>query len=99
MLPTVLLRAAAKVTGFTAHRPLVQVPLAQSAPAPQSLPTAHFGQVLPPQSTSDSAPSLIMLLHETGTRQTLLEQKALAQSLAIKHICPFAHLLGQMPPQ
>src|SRR5437016_4791201 len=41
----------------------------------------------------------MLLLHDTGVLHMLFEQNALTQSAAPAHICPFAHLFGQIPPQ
>src|SRR5437764_1040271 len=98
-MPTARLVTPANDTAFTLHLFVVQVALAQSVPTVQPRPSAHGAHTPPPQSTSVSAPSLMPLLHDTGTLQTLLEQNALRQSAAMRHICPFAHLFGQMPPQ
>src|SRR5205814_8859664 len=49
--------------GDAAHLPLVQVALAQSAPATQLRPSGQPGQ-LPPQSRSDSVPFLTPSVHD-----------------------------------
>jgi hypothetical protein len=51
------------VARVAAQRPLVHVPLAQSAPSLQALPSAHGGQASPPQSTSVSVPFLTPSAH------------------------------------
>jgi hypothetical protein len=89
-----------QVAGGARQRLLVHRPELQSAPAPHALPLAHFGQALPPQSTSLSLPSFAPLLHEAiGRAQALLRQIAEAQSAAPVQALAAAHLGQVGPPQ
>ena len=46
-----------------AHVPLTHTPLVQSAPLRHVFPSAHLGQVVPPQSTADSTPFCTVSVH------------------------------------
>src|SRR3954471_3477898 len=73
-----------------------QLPFAQSVVVPHAEPRAHLGQ-LPPQSTSDSDPFLIVSSH-AGATHTFAVQTALLQSLAPVQVLVSSHL-PQAPPQ
>src|SRR5262245_16613259 len=75
----------------------LQKPLMQSAVTTQALPSMHFGQVPPPQSTSVSLPSFTAFMQ--AETQTLPMQKVLTQSVPALHALPFAHFVAHVPPQ
>jgi hypothetical protein len=75
----------------------VQIPLPQSVPALQALPTAHLRQ-LPPQSTSDSAPFLTVSV-QVGAAHEPFRQRPLVQSASIRHCPPTGHFGHALPPQ
>jgi hypothetical protein len=72
--------------------------LVQSEPRPQDLPTVHFGQEAPPQSTSVSNPSRRASRHCACT-QNPFWHVADVQSFATRHRFPDAHAEQPLPPQ
>jgi hypothetical protein len=75
----------------------VQIPLTQSDPALQDLPTAQCGQ-LPPQSTSVSAPFFAASVH-VGTAHSLFLHLPLVQSESTVQGSPSPHRGQALPPQ
>src|SRR5579859_7807722 len=75
----------------------LQTALVQSLAPVQSLPSAHFGQLAPPQSVSLSVPFFTPSGH-AGARQVPAGQTPLWQSAAPPHVLPVSHL-AQLPPQ
>jgi hypothetical protein len=76
--------------GGVVQMPPVQVPLRQSVPRLQALPSAHLPQ-LPPQSTSVSLPFRVPSL-QVAAWQIPPEQTRLVQSAADPQLSPVAQL-------
>jgi hypothetical protein len=76
----------------------LQTPSAQSVPALQFFPSAHAGQLAPPQSTSVSLPSIIPLLHVAATGSHVPFVHSFDwQSSAPLHGPPFGHGVVNLP--
>src|SRR5262245_53839013 len=66
----------------------------------QARPSAHLGQLVPPQSTSVSPlPVSFMVLKHSAEMHSPPEQWVLVQSLLFPQVFPSSHLVGQGPPQ
>ena len=80
--------------------PAVQTLLAQSVPETHASPSAHFGQVPPPQSGAVSVP-FWTASEQVGAAQALGEplHTLLWQSLACVQVSPVPHAVQSRPPQ
>lgn len=83
------------------HCPPRQLAVAQSTLFLHACPSPHFGQAVPPQSTSVSVP-LVTPSVQIGTWHVLTtapEHTPLLQSVGWSHFLPSAHALQFAPPQ
>jgi hypothetical protein len=71
-----------------AQKPEEQTLLRQSVIAAQRAPFLHAPQIVPPQSTSVSSPSMIPSMHEAQIPAT---QRPFRQSVATPHCLPSEH--------
>jgi len=95
------LRIESVHVGGGKQRPAVQtaLPDTQSAVELQTRPVAHFNAHEPPQSTSDSVPSLTPSVQVGPVRHVKLTHAPLAQSLTSRQRLLSAHFVQRPPPQ
>ncbi|MGI8854968.1 MAG: hypothetical protein ACR2JW_04390 [Thermomicrobiales bacterium] len=96
-LPTSVERSAQAPLQFTVplgqtvtHTPLLQRPLVQSVPTRHCLPTPHFEQVGPPQSTSVSLPFFTPSTHAGGWHRP-------SRHTPLGHVAPLVQAFWHVP--